>query len=493
MDQQETKNLYLLLPAATSGDLWHVAAAQILSSRYAKDDGFNFNIVVAMVCSKNGHGVQGSQKQVEDQENFQKLERKVGSNSFNYFRNIGLPRLLIEVEVAQPSKTNLERTISGLSNKFLDDTYHAQRDLRWSFEDMLNKEELLGKFPSQHKVDETSEPSRILKLMTATTIAMNFLCHQNGSKVDGSRYTYLRQRMCTANINSTEKDVEAEANERYEKLKAVVKQLLEEKVNGQPKYKQVVLENYRTNRTNYQTDSNPTLSNFFREFAEKLQMAVIQIPAVHNTNRLVQLTDPVFDFYGIKDGKAYPGVEARAQCRFWAKVAEDREIAGIFGGRTGSIDVSGFNGMNVFFWDEPWIEWSASSLDLTNAKELGPNNKSGRSTAAKQVPQCLRSLQLLPIMAVGCPTNIRTVKGSDGAPDRTFWDKIQEEQLKEWFSRLGKDPKDRNFELEKAIYPKLPEVKTWRLVSFLRVIPFIGLLDADRIDRLTCLLRGKHR
>jgi hypothetical protein len=491
----DTNNLYIFMPSSLSGDLWHVAAALILSSRYAKDDKFPFNIVVAMACTKYTPNpdletilakmkVDADAAQAEldakvkpDKDtakllnakisnyrkfagsvDFQKAEKKFGSVSFNYFRNLGLETLLIEADLGSqlPSIGSLEKAIRSMPDRFFDHVYQDQKNFKYSFEDMLKQPQ--GKFG--YKDAPIVKTDRVLPLMTATTIAINFLCHQKGN-VDPERYNWLSRRMCAANVDAIEATVEKAANEKYQQLSQLVEKTLTMKTPKGEVYTRAILENYRVNRTNYQTNSNPKLSEFFKQLADAGKMAVIKIPAVNDLAWLAKLKAEegalVFDLYGLGEGVPYPGLEARAQARFWAKVAADPRIAGIFGGRSGSIDVAGFSGMNAFFWDEPWIEWCAGLLGDT---QLGINNKLNRSDAKQQIPQCLRSLQLLAIMGVGLPTDREQLDGGKLG----VWQAVRKEQIEQWFSTLevGK----RFLDLGHSIYPRLPGFDVWRVVSF---------------------------
>ncbi|KAK1749596.1 hypothetical protein QBC47DRAFT_440205 [Echria macrotheca] len=55
----------------------------------------------------------------------------------------------------------------------------------------------------------------------------------------------------------------------------------------------------------------------------------------------------------------YPGPDMFVTAGFWREVAKRGDIFGVFSGRTGSIDVAMFHGVNVFWWDEPWLEFAA--------------------------------------------------------------------------------------------------------------------------------------
>jgi hypothetical protein len=149
---------------------------------------------------------------------------------------------------------------------------------------------------------------------------------------------------------------------------------------------------------------------------------------------------PVLDLFNKRTNAPYPGLEPIVTSRFWNIVASQPDIFGVFSGRTGSVDVAIFNGVNVLWWDEPWLSIAAREPDtmrwyglfepdprhtgesktfqnwtieeLTSSRhprESTPLEQGARGWLANdrdQVDQCLRCLQMAAISSV-CLVNPR--------------------------------------------------------------------------------------
>ena len=399
------KNLYIILPGSVTGDLWHIAAAHILTKEYGVHDGFLYTIVAVIAYSAQ---YDGSKQQEEDY----LAERKYGATTFNYFEGIGVDCMAMKVCGYGPGKGSLEEIMYAQPNDWFDEQFSTNLEVRKPPSDEPNSVKL-SKSPKPEDLKEFHqvEGKRVLKLMTATTIAMKFLYHDEqdtvGRKetadpkkfIDQERFKKLGLKMTSpkdqsVNDHAYVRDANA-AEEQYKKLEKLIGTVMKAGIRG------VVLENYRGGNVNTQTDSNPDISKQFSDLAKKKKFAVITIAAVKDLQELKQLQgEPgrsVFDFYNKGDNKAaWPGIEPRAQAIFWVKVASNPCIFGLFGGRSGSIDVAGFCGVNSFFWDDPWVEFA--SMTMANTRF---DNETNNKLVAGQMPQCLRSLQLLAIMSVG--------------------------------------------------------------------------------------------
>ena len=114
MNAQE--NLYIVFPGSVTGDLWHVAAAQILSSLYPVA-GFPYQLVALIAITE----LDDNKKSNKDEE-ARNSEWKNAEVVFNYLRSISLDCLLVKC-LGSPGKTNLETNIAtqdpGLFDKAL--------------------------------------------------------------------------------------------------------------------------------------------------------------------------------------------------------------------------------------------------------------------------------------------------------------------------------------------------------------------------------------
>ena len=192
----------------------------------------------------------------------------------------------------------------------------------------------------------------------------------------------------------------------------------------------VILENYRKGHVNGGTDTSSPLSINLEELAEANKLGVIAIPATATEDGYREVKSrydertAIFDLYNKTQATTtttdrrwidtpWPGLDVRAQAYFWCQVAKTDLIKGLIGGRSGSVDIAAFCGVKVLFWDEPWIDYVCSpysdSAVVDGWKKRSPNND---EAAIVQIPQCLRSQQLMLLMGTAAP--VRT-------PDSKFW------------------------------------------------------------------------
>ncbi|KAF2842521.1 hypothetical protein M501DRAFT_1013859 [Patellaria atrata CBS 101060] len=390
------ENLYVILPGSVTGDLWHVAAAQILSGTYSKE---HPNVVVVMAINpliKKDYG--GDVKNAEAE-----TEKKHAKINYDYFQSIGLKCMLLQVDYS------IDKKGDGTANKDI--------------------EKIMWKQPNTYKLSD-----RVLKLMTATTITINLL---TGLKV-------------------------GEAEERMACFSSKMFGI-PDKEDGQvgvdPELDRVVLENYRVGHVNGGMDSNLEMSKWFKNEAEKKGMAVIYVIVIDMTQERgreayskLEATkgNVLFDLDNKNDPvqQGWPGLDSRAQALFWAKVTSNKDIAGVFSGRSGSVDVAGFNGVNVFFWDEPFIRRATGPLapvlstdkdykDLDNA--MGADASNSRDAANGRIAQCFRSLQLLPIMAVACPVDPIFERKDEKGASIPFGKDKKGQPIRNWTKRRSLD------------------------------------------------------
>jgi hypothetical protein len=93
----DAKQLELLvLPGLYTGDMWHLAAATVISSH--RKSPFNFTPITVMCISDFQDSVRGDPPKCGD-------DFLRGSGTFKYFRSIGVPILLAKINKANSSSS----------------------------------------------------------------------------------------------------------------------------------------------------------------------------------------------------------------------------------------------------------------------------------------------------------------------------------------------------------------------------------------------------
>ncbi len=121
--------------------------------------------------------------------------------------------------------------------------------------------------------------------------------------------------------------------------------------------------------------------------------------------------------------------------RFWSRVRRMPEIFGLIGGRSGSVDVAAFVGMNCFEWDEPVFNVAAEAL-TTKPEHLPP-----AEYIEMQVPQYLRLMNQCSIMSIGL-LDVNSYDKENGV-----------------FTRLVREDLDRWLSGEMEVHPRFPETE----------------------------------
>jgi len=453
---ESPKNRYIIFPGEVTGDLWHVAAAQILSSEYGDP---NVHYVAVIIIS-------------DAKENQASLKDWIyGGITFNYLRTLGLDCLLVKMGDKYDKRT-FEQTMYVQGEAWFDKTYQHQHDK--GYQKLLFKE--LSALPANAlNVEPTSKQgnekvilqgnTRLIALMDATTIAVDFLYNPQAKALDQTRWKLLGERMSAPKGGSVDETAKNLALEKFKQLKTLGGDGL------------IIIENYRVGHVNSQTDSSPALSEFLDKWVSEIwqgKCKKVTVAAVNTQKEWEFLTGAkskgraLLDLYnkGTADLKwnlnnDWPGLDVRAQAYFWKLVAEDPNIVGLFGGRSGSVDIAGFCGVRVFFWDEPWIEFGTGSKETGLGDATKPNDPPSSNSVAKvyeQVPQCLRSLQLAAFMSTGLPEF--TVQPN--------WQTVREPEISRWLKAIHSAPRNAwPGKLSEAIYPSPPAFGNWVMLNSL--------------------------
>ncbi|KAI9767924.1 MAG: hypothetical protein M1840_005417 [Geoglossum simile] len=443
----ETKNLFIPIPGTVTGDLWHLAAAHILSKRYPIKQ---WELVTVVVLTDGG----------EDDEELH------GRATFNYLRDLDLPCMVIKIFglPKKASKKLTELAVYQVGEASLSQTWLKKKYSKLYFDDEVAHadtykvsdlaEESLG-LPYKRAIPD--ENSSILQLMTATTIAIQILIDKPAEFED--RKKYLRENMVPQPKTDIYNKTSLLAEEKWNLLKACIESqqdYLNSKVAGVLLYL-----NRKNPQANANTNSSEEILKQVKSIAGEKNL-VVQVVAVG--------ADPApgdFDLFNKSTGIKYPGLNPCATAIVWSKVAQAgtaegaktlglaKPIFGIFSGRTGSIDLPAFCGVNCFFWDEPWLQAAGDKSIYINFGALSMfhdvTNEPDKEMDG-QISQCLRSLELYPIMATGLAEGLVDIKAGPGQPKpgRTYG-MVRLEEVNQWLDKT----KERG-----TIYPPAPAAQT---------------------------------
>lgn len=184
----------------------------------------------------------------------------------------------------------------------------------------------------------------ILHLWSSTTITMKYL-HDPSTR--RARVKYLQQKL-GGTVNP-----EAIWVQQAQHLSETLVKLSSEVVDGKSK-KKVLLFNYRKGDVNKQHDANIDLLGSVAEVASAMGFAVIPVIVNASDEEVMHINKLGFmclELY--KKGIAY---DKRYTAAFWAVVAntlQDKIVHGLIGGRSGSMDIASFMGVNTCSFDEP--------------------------------------------------------------------------------------------------------------------------------------------
>lgn len=417
--------IYIVIPGSVTGDLWHVAAAQILSSKYDKT--IPPLVAVVAVTASNANDTNNDKLRKDD-------EVQKGKVTFNYLRSIGLKVMLLKLVGTNAGTPMIEQILHSQPSAWYDQAYDVQgvdhgELARLDFDHLIGRDEIKvakadldpnGRqieqpFPKLQPFPKTLENNRVLQLKTATTIAMNLLSHKSTRK---ERHDFLAVRM-----HSSLADGDPDPHSEYKQLAVNKFKDLELLVSNMKKDKGwggIILENYRKGHVNGGTDTSKQLSEELERLANASKLGVIAIPATATEDGYREVksrykeSTAIFDLYnktGTRDGKPFqwidtpwPGLDTQAQAYFWHQVARSGLIQGLVGGRSGSVDIAAFCGVKTLFWDEPWIDYACSGEGVDGWRQRSPNND---MEAIAQIPQCLRSQQLMAIMGTVAPVRTK--------------------------------------------------------------------------------------
>ncbi len=544
--------MYCVIPAQTTGDLWHLAAASFLSRAYGRDPtnvthlepaelaqatalagdfGLYFDLWVTVIfhggvfkiaeleadlaaskraldafeasLKRSPGGGTAAQKAEEkkmadtyanDRVYLAELKKQAdyGAVLYNFLRQVGVNVMVVFLESKRPTQgapnaLNPKQTSMKTYMLQLTDTeydyFHLQnqnllydsetREVKaFTLDDIMREARLRKGYggiiggvatpdyfvPSKSgsNDDNVTPPPRdfsqyrVFGYMVATTIAMQALedpalrrhrvaeLSKHMSQINEAMI-YDPLRRPNAPWTSAElARIEKEAQKKWMELDRLIFHLRERRSNqGRPRF---ILYNHRVNAVNAGTNSSKLIftafKNIVKKYSRQRRFETMVVVVNSSSGSLGHWFDssPVLDLFNKNINAPYPGQEPIVTSRFWNIVANQRDIFGVFSGRTGSVDVAMFNGVNVLWWDEPWLSLSAREPDtmrwyslfdrdpdrpveskafrswtvseITSKKapaDSTPMEREARpwlSDDRDQVDQCLRCLQMAAISSV---------------------------------------------------------------------------------------------
>ncbi|KAI0534791.1 hypothetical protein GGR58DRAFT_504966 [Xylaria digitata] len=419
---RDAKNVFIPLFGEFSGDIWHVAAAEILGDYTRRTvrgpfDAFTFRTCITL---KYVNPEKRSRRNRANDSHRKGIKR--GRPSWQYLVNLGLrPTLLYMPDNggrAAAKTINDGLTWEACNEQYTKQSNPPDREPVWDeikrdLPPPLEKEERNGALISgPHNQDY------LLRLLISTSVVMTqirYLGRRNAKLILGYRLSGGRNSL------PIDLEVEEQAEEKYAAFKAYIRNIYREFKDGSAKpLRGVVLFNFRTGDVNNQHDSNIEIFRQVKRLAKERGLVVVAIPLM-NYKSWAEIAkhldekpskDPheagrVFDLYEATIKGGY--VDGRVKAYFWHLVAvhmqigsevrsasdtEDQLIHGIIGGRSGSMDLPAFVGMNAFSWEEPF-------LTATGGQDATSSGNWSSSHFTSQFPQFLRLLNEFPIMTTG--------------------------------------------------------------------------------------------
>lgn len=370
-----------MLTGEFTGDMWHCAAASALAS-FGGDPTVIEPYPVTVIGIVE-YGWDKSKTTVDVHNSF----KRAGA-TFDYFRLIGIPILLARLSLQNGREIpgallNLEPDyLSKITEVYVKnpkanfhDTWKVTEqaptwtggyklvpasEIKASFP-QIDEKVLFPAKPSASTVDfeepeYTWEAPKVwkanskLQLMTSTSIVMHYLSPAD-KRID--RINVLRKYLGGDVSDKNKEAYMIAAKQKIEELKALTVKAGWKSGDGQS----IILFNYRKGDVNHQHDANVDLWNHVNTLASgathrKTVLAIVlgfdnqSPPAAITRDNAITLYPPGF-------------VDKRYTAAFWNLVAtslSDR-IFGLIGGRSGSVDIAAFMGVNTCSWDEKLFPW----------------------------------------------------------------------------------------------------------------------------------------
>jgi hypothetical protein len=129
----------------------------------------------------------------------------------------------------------------------------------------------------------------------------------------------------------------------------------------------VLLVNMRYATHNQEHNTTKAIYTAIKNVAALFKVTLVRIGVSDKKSQLPDcgwmdaLQEPAIDLYGVGSrGGAPIEVDQRRTAYFWSRVAAMKNVVGVIGGRSGSLDAAAFMGVRTFSWDRPRVSESAT-------------------------------------------------------------------------------------------------------------------------------------
>jgi hypothetical protein len=289
---------YFNLPGNMTGDIWHLAAAMCLNQEFGSAEQnrqVTLKALIGVVKTSEGEGKAKGKYEIRS------------PSLIDFLKALNLPVKQVDVP-KEKKRPNAAASFTKVSK----DNVLIERRLRDT--------------PGSYRVEE------VIDQRVSTTILMHHVKAQGKVAV----ISCLQKRF-TESLPLPDKMA----------MDAKVKQILQA-VRAQGPGKKAVLLNRRTGELNKQHNTTDGIEAQIKELASKKNMFVIGIATPKGKPGDIDL----FDSAGKSQAKQ-EFVDKRRTAYFWMQVSKyPKEIHGLIGGRSGSMDIAAFMGVNAFSWDE---------------------------------------------------------------------------------------------------------------------------------------------
>lgn len=426
----------LTLPGTCTGDLWHHAAAQILGTM-----SFKPIVVIAL-------GLISEERDLNDS-----VQRAPAIHDYFCDAEVGFMTARISLPKGGDKEFG-EKMVNISAHRYSHLWLMHGKPPPWT-EFFSNRWPTLQAMDSDSESDSTIANQRCprtrkaLHYFLSTTILMKCMPAYLANNGRSSALIGLGERLGGRDITPGSLDGRLDCDVDR-KINELISLIASARASASPGFEnaRVVLFNWRGPST---YPGHASLESHFtqiRECAYRLGLLVIRVAAGVPWHE-IQETD--FDLFSVRSACGPSIRDKRFTPRFWTRVAKEMSdsVFGLIGGRSGSVDIASFCGLNCFQWDEPVFHIAAAEPGASSRLELP-----SKEYVDMQVPQFLRLINQRLILSIGLL-------------DIGSYDSKQQV-----FLRLEEKAVDRWMRGERDIVPAFPDTDIARDL-FLRNIPVL--------------------
>jgi hypothetical protein len=356
--------------------MWHCAAATALWQCQNEEQKTNASYLITIIRMKeNVEKRKGGILAVSLDESL-----KQGSNTYNYFHSIQIPAFLARINKLETKfgpvfgpniakSPGYSETIGHLycwhygeqdavCSVMWDRTKESDKDAnKGTFallgvkepvslaKEVLFCKEFIPELPKSAIPPPPFEGGLMLHLWASTTITMQYL-HEQGNRSE--RIKHLQEQLGRISESSS-----SWVNRARSLIRKLVGFATKEGIDGKND-KRVLLFNYRIGDVNKQHDANIHLLKSITKITKTRGFVVVPLivgASPEEVSEIKKVTHSILELY--EDDIPY---DKRYTAAFWAIVAnelQDTIVHGVIGGRSGSMDIASFMGVNTCSFDEP--------------------------------------------------------------------------------------------------------------------------------------------